>query len=312
MGARVTARTALERAFDGGLAHSPVQAWFRHRAARRLVVLAYHGVDDEERFALHLDWLVRHTHPLSLDEAIDTAYGRRPPAAHSVLVTFDDGRRSILDVALPLLRDRGVPAVAFVVAGLIGTDEPFWWDEVVALWEAGGRLPGGPTSDARAVVRWLKSVPDDDRRGALLELRQRAGSPSLVAPQLRPEELRELESHGVAIGNHTLTHPCLPRCTDERIGSEIRDAHALLTAWLGHEPRSFAYPNGDIDARAEAAVASAGYELAFLFDHRLADVPARHPLRTSRVRVDSDTTFDRFRTIMSGAHPAVHHLRGRA
>ena len=35
-------------------------------------------------------------------------------------MTFDDGHRDVLDVAMPMLRERGIPAVAFAVAGLIG------------------------------------------------------------------------------------------------------------------------------------------------------------------------------------------------
>ena len=37
-----------------------------------------------------------------------------------------------------------------------------------------------------------------------------------------------------------------------------------------------------------------------------------HPLRLSRVRVNSDTSLDRFAIILSGLHPALHHARGRS
>jgi hypothetical protein len=50
--------------------------------------------------------------------------------------------------------------------------------------------------------------------------------------------------------------------------------------------------------------------VAFLFDHRLAPLPLREPLRISRLRVNSDTSTDRFRIILSGLHPTVHRVRG--
>ena len=80
----------------------------------------------------------------------------------------------------------------------------------------------------------------------------------------------------------------------------------------GHPPATFAYPNGDWDARAERLLATLGYATAFLFDHRVSPRRPDHRLRISRVRVNSDTGLDRFAAIVSGLHPAVHHVRGGA
>jgi peptidoglycan/xylan/chitin deacetylase (PgdA/CDA1 family) len=136
-----------------------------------------------------------------------------------------------------------------------------------------------------------------------------AGPPSRI-PQLRSEDVRDLESAGVAIGNHTLTHPCLPRCTDDVLRQEIVQAHEKLTALLTTAPEAFAYPNGDWDPRAEACLAGLGYRSGFVFDHRISRLPLRNPLRVSRVRVNSSTSLDRFELILSGLHPVLHRLRG--
>lgn len=115
----------------------------------------------------------------------------------------------------------------------------------------------------------------------------------------------------MAVGNHTMTHPCLPRCRDDKAAEEVERAHRQLTKAIGHPPRSFAYPNGDWDERVERLLAEVGYEAAFLFDHRHNPAMPRHPLRISRLRVNSTTKLDRFATIVSGLHPALHHARGR-
>jgi peptidoglycan/xylan/chitin deacetylase (PgdA/CDA1 family) len=153
-------------------------------------------------------------------------------------------------------------------------------------------------------------MADDDRLATIAGLRRVAESPAPRVPQLHRHELRALESDGVAVGNHSHTHPCLPRCPDARIGAEVADAHSVLTDALGHAPIAFAYPNGDCDARTRQAVEDCGYGVAFLFDHRLSPAVPADPLRVSRLRVDSTTSLDRFRTILSGLHPAVHRLRG--
>jgi peptidoglycan/xylan/chitin deacetylase (PgdA/CDA1 family) len=291
-----TARATL----DGLLVRSPAQWAFHRRARARLAVLAYHAVDDPTRFAGHLDVLVRDAHPVTLEQVVAAERGRRPLPDHAVLVTFDDGARSVYDTALPFLRERGVPAAAFVVTGMLDGDEPYWWTEVEA--RAG--------TEGAALVRRLKEADDDERLRALAELRRVASRPAPRVPHLRRRELPELEAAGIAVGSHSHTHPCLPRCGDSKIRAEVADAHAVLTEALGHEPLAFAYPNGDCDARARQAVDAHGYELAFLFDHRLASMPPPDRLRVSRLRVDSTTSIDRFRTILSGLHPTLHRLRG--
>jgi peptidoglycan/xylan/chitin deacetylase (PgdA/CDA1 family) len=291
-----TTRATLDRL----LARSPAQWAFHRRAGQRLVVLAYHAVDDPARFVAQLDHLVDAAAPQPLEAVVDAVHGRRALPARAVLITFDDGARSVYDEALPLLRERGLPAAAFVVTGLLDTDQPYWWTEVEAL--AGREGP--------ALVRRLKGVPDDDRLATIADLRRAASSPAPRVPNLRRHELRALESAGIAVGSHSHTHPCLPRCRDDKIRAEVADAHAVLTEALGHAPTAFAYPNGDCDGRTRQAVQACGYEVAFLFDHRLSPVTPRDPLRVSRLRVDSTTSLDRLSTTVSGLHPAMHRLRG--
>jgi peptidoglycan/xylan/chitin deacetylase (PgdA/CDA1 family) len=161
-------------------------------------------------------------------------------------------------------------------------------------------------------VRALKRLPDGDRRAAIDQLRRSAREPAPRTPQLRREELLELERGGIAIGNHTLTHPCLDQCSDEQIRHELGAAQRLLAEVLGRAPRTLAYPNGDEDARVRRAAADCGFEAAFLFDHRLSRNPPADRLGVSRLRVNSDTSPDRFEIILSGLHPAIHHALGRS
>ena len=295
---------------DAALRRSPAQLAFRVRTAWHLTVLAYHGIDDPGRFRSQLDYLVRATRPVSLDEVIAALEGSGPLPKRAVLLTFDDGERSLLELGLPLLRERGLPAVAFVIAGSLDGDEPFWWTEVERLAHLGGHIGSQPRLPAAALVRQLKRLPDDERVAAITQLRRTASAQAPPMPQLRRDELARLESAGVAVGNHTLTHPILPRCGEEKVREEIRRSHRILEDTLGHPPAAFAYPNGDWDARAERVLADLGYAAAFLFDHR-ANRTLGSPLRISRFRVNSHTTPDRFATIVSGLHPAIHRARGR-
>jgi peptidoglycan/xylan/chitin deacetylase (PgdA/CDA1 family) len=304
----VPIRTSLELL----LRWSPVQVAFMLQAVRRLPVLAYHGIDDPASFRRQLAYLDRLMQPVSADDLLGALYEGRPLPARAVLITFDDGHRSLLEAGLPLLRERGFPAVAFVVAGVLDSDTPFWWTETEHLVRHGGRAERFPGLTPAAMVSALKKLPDGERLAVIEELRDRADGPPLRTPQLRRDELPVLEAAGVAVGNHTLTHPCLPRCDADKAVAEVERSHRLLGDALGHAPLTFAYPNGDWDPRAEAALAAAGYQAGFLFDHRVSPPMPPHPLRISRLRVNSTTDLGRFSMILSGLHPALHRARGRS
>ena len=302
-------KRTLERWGNTILSHSPIQPLFLLKASHRLTILAYHGIEDPERFELHLDYIKRKMSAVTLQEALDAMAGRRGLPKRAVLITFDDGDRSLIDYALPMLRDRNLPAVAFVVAGLLDTNRPYWWNEVKELARNGGTLTGFLRLTPEDLVRALKRVNESQRLEAIEELRTTAKIPASDFPQINRKELLLLESAGIAIGNHSLTHPCLPRCAEEKIISEIEESHKILTEALGKAPLIFAYPNGDSDPRAKPVLQRLGYQAALLFDHRVSALPVHDRFEISRVRVNSTTSMERFQIIVSGLHPALNRMR---
>ena len=301
----------VTRTADWLMAHTPPATVMRRRVD--LVTLAYHGVDDRSQFAIHLDHLAAAFAVVSLADVLAAVDGGTlPPRA--ALITFDDGERSVFTDGLPELEKRGMPAVLFAVPGVTDTSTPFWWTEAEQLLAEGAHSELLPTrvSDAgtAAVIAYLKTISDVRMQEILTSLRQ--GRDPVVTPQLRSEELIELDRRGVQVENHSMTHPLLDMCTGERIEAEISDAHDRLREILGREPTVFAYPNGNVDDRVTAMLVRRAYHAAFLFDHRLTRIPVRDALLMSRVRVNSTTSTDRFMAIVAGVHPAIHHARGRS
>jgi len=106
----------------------------RALARARVLVLAYHAVTDlsndpvlseygvtPEGLARQLDTLTASgRHFVSLERLIDALERETPLPVRPVLVTFDDAYADVRSAALPVLSERGVPAVVFAVGGLIG------------------------------------------------------------------------------------------------------------------------------------------------------------------------------------------------
>ncbi|WP_425489351.1 poly-beta-1,6-N-acetyl-D-glucosamine N-deacetylase PgaB [Cognatilysobacter bugurensis] len=99
-------------------------------ASEPLLVLSYHDIRDDvarkgdadafavstQNFAAHLDWLSGEGyHPVSLSQIVEASKGGAPLPPKPVLITFDDGLRSVYTKAFPLLRAYGYPALAAVV-----------------------------------------------------------------------------------------------------------------------------------------------------------------------------------------------------
>jgi peptidoglycan/xylan/chitin deacetylase (PgdA/CDA1 family) len=83
----------------------------------RCVVLYYHAVPENRRaqFEKQMQDLVRLVEPVPADRKWPLRAGK-----HYAVVTFDDGYRSILTNALPLLKAKGIPSTVFIVPGMLG------------------------------------------------------------------------------------------------------------------------------------------------------------------------------------------------
>jgi peptidoglycan/xylan/chitin deacetylase (PgdA/CDA1 family) len=303
-------RESFIRVIDSALRRSPLQV-VAQATTSRAAILAYHDIEKSDAFELHLQHVRTHCRPVSLEDVI-AALGGAPLPARAVLVTFDDGDPSVFDVALPILRRYEIPAVAFVVTGLVATTQMLWTKEVRWLVGQGGRLAERPTLGVDAAVRYLKRLDDGARIDALEQLRGSTTALPTPAPAVDWADLRAIDEEGLlSIEDHALSHPQFDRCSPDHVREEIDRSIALFERKLGKRPRAFAYPDGARSDEAARVLASHGYQAAFMFDHRRARILGDDRWGISRLRVNWTTSLDRFATILSGLHPAIHRLRGR-
>lgn len=96
-----------------------------------------------------------------------------------------------------------------------------------------------------------------DRFGASNDWMEGRGFPR--RPLLSPGAAQDLLAAGVTIGSHTRTHPRLPEIDNARIDDEIRGSKNSLEDRLSRPVEHFAYPYGQYDERARAAVQRAGF-----------------------------------------------------
>ena len=265
----------------------------RFAGQRSLAVVNYHRVlaqpdplldtePDVATFHWQMALLAECFNVMPLYEALRALdAGRLPP--RTVCITFDDGYRSVHDLALPILRKFNLPATVFVTSGFVGSGAGNMWNDRII--HAVQSLPAGSLDlsdiglacyslaslDARKqtalrLTEVGKYLPPEERENLVARLDRMSGMHP-DALMLTPEMLVTLERNGVEIGAHTISHPILTSLDDDSARVEIATGKDQLEAMIGKPVRLFAYPNGkvgqDFDARHVEMVRQAGFFAAF-------------------------------------------------
>lgn len=194
---------------------------------RDVLVLCYHALSEDWRadlsvrpdaFERQLELLVsRGYRGARFSEAVLS-----PPRGKTLVVTFDDGFRSVLELALPILDRLGLPATLFAVTDFTREDEG-----LSLHWQGIDHWRGGPHDHELKSLSW--------------------------------RELRGLADHGWEIGSHTCSHPHLTRLEAKRLREELEHSREICAAQMRRVCSSIAYPYGSVDARVVEAAREAGY-----------------------------------------------------
>jgi peptidoglycan/xylan/chitin deacetylase (PgdA/CDA1 family) len=233
-----------------------------------------YGLLGHERRAFKrvLEQLRRHRYAmLSVDEAVRRLMEGVDLPARSVVFTMDDGYRGALEQCADLFMAYDCPLTIFVSTGFIDGSCWLWWDQIeyICLTSSQKRLQqrwGAHTieldlRDRRATIlsllhasEWCKTLPDDEKWQFIRSLARTAEVeiPDRAPPQYAPaswEELRALEKWGFSIGPHSVTHPVLPKTTDDKAQWEITESWRRVQQELTRPVPVFAYPNGSYGSR---------------------------------------------------------------
>lgn len=231
-------------------------------------------------FERHLIHFLQNYDIVDLDRVLTGRLPSRP-----LLITFDDGYRSIVDVAAPILRRHGVPSVFFISSAFLDPEElPLdnllsWLAHRSPLVEVQEALTGlrPERTSFRELMACLPRLSYEQRARAPRELCERFRvDPGELRRQsglfLEPDELGRLSAFGMEVGNHTRTHLHCRAIRDEAASRrELVEHRGRLESLSGSPVRSFSYPYGsrlDATAFVEQALVSSGHEALFLVESR--------------------------------------------
>ena len=217
-----------------------------HSSFPGVLTLCYHGIRESagddggipfanlhvaaDTFAEHIRMIAETCHPIDLQTFCDAQRYGHPLPARPVLITFDDGYRSVFELARLILRQYHVPATMFICSEPVRRQRLFWFDAVARARGAAA------VADLRALGNevWRQAAAEDD-------------APARAVPALAPmteDQVRQLAADGFTIGVHTASHASLSHAPAAVQRDEMASCRSTLESWTGQRIDAIAYPFG--------------------------------------------------------------------
>jgi peptidoglycan/xylan/chitin deacetylase (PgdA/CDA1 family) len=271
-------------------------------AGPRGVLVRYHSIQEDPEqqadtigagiihstrvFQRHMEILARRFAPMPLQELAQFAANGGSLPRRAVAVTFDDGYRDNLDVAVPILNRFGIPATFYVTVGAIDSGVPPWFCRLRHAFHttrrdhwvdpvAGVRHSLGSReqkSEAfRAAARSCAAKVGDNQERFVSVAEQELGVEGLGVRRdlmLDWEQLKKIRQAGHSVGSHSMTHPNVAHVNDEQMAQELVESKRRLEGVLGEAVADFSYPHPCLDpcwnSKTLALTRQAGYKTAVI------------------------------------------------
>lgn len=332
----------IKRAVKSAASIVRTKVGFPQTAAGSVNILAYHRVvadikkaENEsfyglvvsgETFRRHCEMLHKAFDVVSLETAMYFLSGERKVKRPLAAITFDDGYLDFYEETFPVLNEFGLPATVFLPTDCIGRDKPLAHDRIFwllkqafekniplenALKKAG--MDERQARDFAAARNHLKLteamvyLPNELRERVIAELEKTLGDFGGYPGEYRLlnwEQVREMSRKGINFGGHTANHVVLTLENEKAMEKEIFASKRELEQQLDRKIVSFAYPNGEYNAKIRQFIANAGYKVAVTTERRI-NRQGADLLALGRISLCEEST----RGIKGVYSPAVAGLR---
>lgn len=243
---------------------------FRNRNTAVLVVLNYHNFSDytnyrirrgsllssghQANFEKQAKWLKKH---FKFSNPVDF-YEHSTDKGLKVFLTFDDGYKDNVEIALPVLDKHNLSAAFFIVSSLPDTDQWLWHDKIRYL--VSTTVLESAKSELALKNLNLGKEPDPLFLKEVKDLESTLPHHRLM---MNWDEIQHLKQHGFIIGSHTHTHSPLKFLAPEKRIEEMNLSRQTIASKLNGDISFFAYPNGLYDNDCHSLVKEYGVKYAF-------------------------------------------------
>jgi peptidoglycan/xylan/chitin deacetylase (PgdA/CDA1 family) len=267
--------------------------------------------------------------------------GRKPLVPNGIVLTFDDGYRNNMSVALPVLERHSIKPVFYVATGMLNNRMPYWFERLdyaiqqlreptqVYLDGRSFHFAPGDRDSLResyaALRRAAKKHFDNDREfyeffDGVSDSMEKSSGKALAAVQsgdpcsetLSDDDIRSLSTSGRAIvGSHTVDHFRLDTVDGKLCADQLNESKRYIEKVTGTVCRHFCYPNGNWNRDVADAVAAAGYDSAVTTGDGFNSV-GDDLYSLKRVHMPQSSDAERLLLFMSGLSQGVKNVLSRS
>jgi hypothetical protein len=240
---------------------------YQKRKGPLVRIVVFHDVADATWFRTIVMCMRERYHIISPQ---DFTLSRFHPLRINVLITFDDGYSSWVDVCAPILEEMNIKALFFINSGLIDVST----DSVSRERYVRDRLLLSP----RAILSW--------------------------------DGVKTLQGNGHTIGGHTVTHTRLSLLQEREQRDEILNDKDRIESHIGKTLTMFAYPFGqksDYTQVTERLMKESGYHYTYTTEGVFADLS--RPYALSRLCLESNMSAIQMCTWIDGGYDIYQKMK---
>ena len=320
-----------------------LHSFIRYLNRKKVTILAYHGFSDKKihggienveglhlninKFRSQLGYLKKFYNIIPLDKLIQHYINDTEIPLNSLVITIDDGYKSIYTHAYPILKQLKVPATIFLTTDFLDKKKALWPDRIeYALNMAelnsfqlkiDSDISFFDLSDRQAkkacyekICYKLKLLPQQ-LRDPIIENLERSlkqklcincSVPEIYSPLEWPEVLEMTKSGLISIGSHGCSHIILTRCNPENLRKELALSKELIEKKMTMSCRFFSYPSGshgDFDSNTEKALKKTGYSCGLTTIQKI-NATSPNVFELKRLCVDARGNLTMFIMMLSG------------
>jgi len=309
-----------------------VDKFFRKLTHNSILNIMYHGVVNKnsnyfssshitaEQFEEHLKYFSDEFDVIGISQAFEYAESNYKPERNTITISFDDGYRNNLYVALPLLKKYNIQTTFFISSmctqemdirilwsDIVACLDYFHKDDIIELDNKSFKNLVDIESKI-SLVDFLKTSDAASRDNYLdylivkYDIKRKLDSiPSEAWKLLTSDELKELSSSNIVeIGSHGHLHYNLAEVGSIVAKKELAYSKELLQNVVSKEINSVAYPDGSYSHETKDIAEKLGYKYQMAVNYHYPDDIAdlrilnRHP-------ISSTTTFESNMLLMNRA-----------
>lgn len=218
------------------------------------ILSIYFHNPDQKLFVKCIKWLQKKGFSfIDIESLKRVIKGEIPFPKGAVIITVDDGWGNNKNNIAAVAYEYQIPVAIFITTQPVEDRTAYWWSYIKAAKQKGITYYS---------VEDLKKINNDDRLSIVTSLQKKLEP--LPKEAMTIEEVQEIaKSPYITIGSHTVSHPILPKCSDEKALAEISESKNKIESWIQKTVDSFAFPNGSFSQREVQMLKQNGFLLSF-------------------------------------------------